>query len=86
MNFSFHPPHDLSGLMSKLPVISGRETIKTLYKNGFTAKRQKGDHVFLQKNDIRLTVPLHPELDRGTLRAIINQARKTKKEFLEYLH
>jgi len=72
--------------MSKLPVISGGETIKALYKNGFTIKRRKSSHVLLKKNDdVPVTVPLHRELDRGTLKAIIHQVGKTKKEFLKYL-
>ena len=71
--------------MSKLPVISGREAIKALYKNGFIIKRQKSSHVLLKKEDVRVTVPLHSELDKGTLRAIIDQVRKTKEEFLKCL-
>ena len=84
--FAIHPTSVLSGFMSKLPVVSGTETIKALYKNGFTVKKQRSSHVLLKKDDARVTVPLHSELDRGTLRAIINQARKTKEEFLKYLH
>jgi len=71
--------------MSKLPVISGGEAIKALHKNGFIAKRQRGSHVLLKRDDIRVTVPLHQELDRGTLRDIITQAGKTRKEFLKYV-
>jgi len=71
--------------MSKLPVISGGEAIKALHKNGFRATRQRGSHVLLKRDDIRVTVPLHQELDRGTLRDIINQAGKTRKEFLKYI-
>ncbi len=69
--------------MSKLPVVSGGETIKALYKNGFKVKRKRGSHVLLKKDNIRVTVPLHRELDRGTLRDIINQAGKAKEEFLK---
>jgi len=83
--FALHPTSGLSGLMSKLPVISGAETIKALYKNGFTVERQRSSHVLLKKDDASVTVPLHSELDRGTLRAIIDQAHKTKEEFLRYL-
>lgn len=71
--------------MSRLPVISGAKAIKALYKNDFTVQRQKGSHVLLKKAKIRVTVPRHSKLDRGTLKAIINQARKTKKEFLDCL-
>ena len=61
----------------KLPIISGLETIKRLKKHGFIAVRQKGDHVRMEKFDekiIKLTVPLHNELKKGTLRRIIKDA------------
>jgi predicted RNA binding protein YcfA (HicA-like mRNA interferase family) len=83
--FAIHPTSGLSGFMSKLPVVSGTETIKALYKNGFTVERQRSSHVLLKKDDTSVTVPLHSELDRGTLRAIIDQAHKTKEEFLRHL-
>jgi len=35
--------------MSKLPKLSGHETIKALSKLGFVKKRQKGSHVILVK-------------------------------------
>lgn len=60
--------------MTTLPVISGLELIKYLSKNGFETKRQKGSHAFVVHSDgRRTTIPLHPELDRGTLRGILIQ-------------
>lgn len=35
--------------MTKLPVLSGKETIKALSSVGFQPVRQKGDHVILVK-------------------------------------
>jgi len=71
----------------KLPVLSGVELIKRLKKFGFIATRQKGSHVRLEKYSegkiIKLTVPLHSELKRGTLRRIIKDASLTLKKFLE---
>ncbi|MDA2919101.1 type II toxin-antitoxin system HicA family toxin [Desulfobacterota bacterium AH_259_B03_O07] len=71
----------------KLPVLSGIEVIKRLKKLGFIATRQKGSHVRLEKYSegkiIKLTVPLHAELKRGTLRRIIKDASLTLKKFLE---
>lgn len=37
-------------------------------------------------NDIVfITVHLHPELDKGTLKAILKDARISREEFLEYI-
>lgn len=35
--------------MTKLPVVSGEETVKALKRAGFTVVRQKGSHVRLEK-------------------------------------
>jgi len=70
-----------------LPVISGIDVIKRLKKAGFIATRQKGSHVRLEKSlenkTIKLTVPLHKELKKGTLNRIIKDAGLTVEEFNE---
>ena len=73
--------------MSRLPVISGNECINTLRKAGFYFKRQKGSHVSLRRDEpfVQVVVPLHKELDRGTLRAIIRQAGLSIEGFRELL-
>ena len=69
----------------KLPIVSGLDVIKRLKKKGFIAVRQKGSHVRLEKFDgenmIKLTVPLHHELKKGTLKRIIKDAGLTVDEF-----
>ncbi|MEM2506189.1 MAG: type II toxin-antitoxin system HicA family toxin [Nitrososphaerota archaeon] len=70
--------------MSRLPVVSGKELIKYLTKKGFMVSRQKGSHVVLKsQNGRRVTVPLHEELDRGTLLEILAEAGINKEEFLK---
>jgi predicted RNA binding protein YcfA (HicA-like mRNA interferase family) len=49
----------------ELPVISGQKAIKTLVKLGFVVVRQKGNHVFLQRENDTVTVPLHNPLKKG---------------------
>jgi len=73
--------------MSKLPVLSGEKCIKGLAKAGFYLKRQEGSHVTLRRDEpfCQLVVPLHKELDRGTLRAIIRQAGLSVGEFTKLL-
>ncbi|MCK4444612.1 MAG: type II toxin-antitoxin system HicA family toxin [Thermoplasmata archaeon] len=75
--------------MTKLPSISGREAIKALRKAGFVVVRQKGSHVRLKKTTkegpIKLTIPMHPTLKKGTLSRIIKDAGLTVEEFAELL-
>ena len=71
--------------MTALPVVSGREAIKALCGAGFKVVRQRGSHVRLEKRTeakvIKLTVPLHKTLKKGTLRRIIKDAGLTVQEF-----
>jgi predicted RNA binding protein YcfA (HicA-like mRNA interferase family) len=71
--------------MSNLPRISGRACVKVLADAGFVLIRQHGSHLILRRQEpfIQLVVPDHPELDRGTLRAIIRQAGMTIDQFKE---
>lgn len=75
--------------MQKLPRLSGKEVIKILSKIGFMPVRQKGSHVILKKENEfgkkALVVPLHKEIDRGTLLEIIRQADLKKEEFLNLI-
>lgn len=69
----------------KLPIISGLEVIKRLKRAGFIATRQKGSHVRLEKfaegETIKITVPLHNEMKKGTLNRIIKDAKLSLEEF-----
>lgn len=75
--------------MTKLPSISGREAIRALRKAGFLVVRQRGSHVRLKKRTkegtIKLTIPLHSTLKKGTLSHIIKDAELSIEEFLELL-
>ena len=61
--------------------------MKALSKVGFIAVRQKGSHVILKKETkegkITTVVPMHKEIDRGTLAEIIRQSKLTRDEFLD---
>lgn len=73
--------------MEKLPVLSGKQVVKILSKANFVPVRQKGSHIILikliQGKKKAVVVPLHKEVDRGTLLEIIRQAGLTKEEFLK---
>ncbi len=66
----------------KLPVISGKNLIKILYKEfGFRPIRQRGDHITNDKYFV--TVPLHNELDIGTLKSILDDCEISREIFLK---
>lgn len=70
--------------MTQLPRVSGRDMIKALGKIGYQFDRQRGSHMVLRQVSTpyrRLTVPDHPEIAKGTLRAIIRQAGLTVEQF-----
>lgn len=73
----------------KLPILSGRDVIKALSKQGFAVARQKGSHIILVKEseDSKkgVVVPNHKEIDKGTLLEIIRQSGMTKEEFLKLI-
>ena len=74
--------------MPKLPVLSGHKVIKILEKIGFEQKRQKGSHIILLKEEMQkriVIVPLHREIDKGTLIEIIRQTGLKRDEFLDLL-
>ena len=66
--------------MPKLKILSGKEIIAILGSFDFFIAGQKGSHVKMKRvtDDITqtLTVPDHKELDRGTVKAIFNQASR----------
>lgn len=73
----------------KSPVVSGKEAIKALNKAGFVVVRQRGSHVRLEKtsseNIIKVTVPLHTPLKKGTLSRIIKDVGLNIDEFIDLL-
>jgi predicted RNA binding protein YcfA (HicA-like mRNA interferase family) len=70
--------------MGKLPVLSGDELIALLKKAGFIAVRQKGSHVSLSKEEYRTVVPVHADLAKGTLLAILKQTGLTKEDLEKF--
>jgi predicted RNA binding protein YcfA (HicA-like mRNA interferase family) len=64
-------------------VISGSACIAALAKIGYRFTRKKGSHVRLEcSGRPPVTVPLHSELDRGTLRSIIRTVEISVDEFI----
>ena len=71
-------------MSSVLPVLSGREVVKTLCKAGWLESRQRGSHIILTKpgHIASLSIPDHREVARGTLRSILRAAGISPEEFV----
>jgi len=68
-------------LSSKLKHLSGSEVADIIRTFGFKVHSRKGSHVKLRRVSVTgerqtLTIPLHVELDAGTMRAIMRQAAR----------
>jgi predicted RNA binding protein YcfA (HicA-like mRNA interferase family) len=70
--------------MPRLPVLSGREVIRTFEALGWRTARRSSTHIILVKegHPSTLSVPDHKEVARGTLRSLIRAADVTVAEFL----
>jgi predicted RNA binding protein YcfA (HicA-like mRNA interferase family) len=68
--------------MPRLRVFSGAELCILLEKEGFHQVRQRGSHVVMRRGSMSFPVPLHRELDRGTLSGIIRQSGLPRELFM----
>ncbi|MBZ5634234.1 MAG: type II toxin-antitoxin system HicA family toxin [Acidobacteriia bacterium] len=67
--------------MPKLKSLSGDELLRIFARFGFTKFSQRGSHIKLRRQipgggRQTLTIPLHREVDKGTLHAILRQAQR----------
>ena len=65
----------------KLERLSGKDVISIFAHFGFVIHSQKGSHAKLRRvlqsgERQTLTIPIHEELDAGTVRAIMKQANR----------
>jgi predicted RNA binding protein YcfA (HicA-like mRNA interferase family) len=72
--------------LPKIPPLSGKEVCRILEKNGFSAVRQRGSHIVMQKqipgpSTITVPVPDHHELRKGTLLSVIRQSQIPRSAF-----
>lgn len=73
--------------MPSLPVISGQQALAAFSKDGWIFVSQKGSHMKMAKEGIpvRLIIPDHKTLDRGTLRSLIRKSGLTVDEFIKLI-
>ena len=72
---------------SKYPVLKSSEVVRQLGKHGLMFKSQKGSHAKYTKvregmPTLTVIVPMHYEVDKGTLQGILEQAGLTIDEFM----
>lgn len=65
---------------SHLPIVSGPKLIRALERAGWEHVSTRGDHAKLRKNTVRVIVPLHKELKRGTLASILRSLGMSPQE------
>ncbi len=71
--------------MPKLPLVSGAKAVKALERLGFVKKRQRGSHAILRRGGSVFVVPMHREIDPGTLRGVLRQAGVDPETFITQL-
>jgi predicted RNA binding protein YcfA (HicA-like mRNA interferase family) len=70
----------------KLPLLSGKQVVKTLERLGFFEVHRKGSHVKMKHNDGRMIVfPFHDEVDRFTLKGALRDAEIQSEEFIKHI-
>ena len=74
--------------MDKITPLPAMKVLKALGKMGFQQIRQKGSHLFMRHPDGRTTIiAVHPgeDIGKGIIRKIINDAKITREEWLEFI-
>ena len=70
----------------KLPLLSGKQVVRSLERLGFDETSRRGSHVKMRHPDGRMIVfPFHDEIDRFTLKGALVDAEIDIPNFLEAL-
>ena len=71
----------------KTPVLSGKEMMKILSKEGFKVVGRRGSHIRMKKSteprNLVMIIPDHKELAIGTFHAILRQADMSLEDFMQ---
>ncbi len=74
--------------MTRLPALTAKEMASALKRAGFIEHHQRGSHLWFhhEARKLMVCVPMHcADLPRGTMKAIIKQAKLTEEEFRNLL-
>ena len=71
----------------KPPLLSGNEVVRAFQRAGYHFVTQRGSHIKLYHpvTETTLIIPNHREVDRWTLKGILNDANMTVEEFTNFL-
>ena len=73
----------------KLPVISGKDAVKTFEKLGYVQIRQTGSHIRMKhisdNSKKPITIPNHRVLGKGLLRKLLRDAEISVEDFVSLL-
>lgn len=67
---------------SKYPILTPDEIIRRMKKKGFMFISQKGSHAKYSNGNNTFIIPLHAEVQKGTLKSILKQAHVELDEFM----
>ena len=68
---------------SKYPILKPAEIIRKLKSKGFVYVSQKGSHAKYSNGLYTYIIPMHDEVQKGTLRSILEQAHVDLEEFMK---
>ena len=70
--------------MAVVPLLRPRDVVLAFERLGWQVARHRGSHIVMTKPGAiaTLSIPDHPQVARGTLRALIAKAGLTVEEFL----
>jgi predicted RNA binding protein YcfA (HicA-like mRNA interferase family) len=71
--------------MPKLRCVSGYKAARALERLGFERRRQRGSHLVMRRAAAVCVLPMHREVDQGTLRNVLRQAGVSEEQFLRAL-
>lgn len=73
--------------MAKLPLVSGVKAAKAFSEACWITARQTGSHLVMIKQGcmVTLSVLMHSEIDKGTLRKLVSHSGLSVEEFLDLL-
>ena len=75
--------------MARLPIVSAKDLIRALEKDGYQILRQKGSHIVIQKRSaeevITTVVPNHSEIAKGTLKSILRKIKINPEQLTKLL-
>ncbi len=68
---------------SKYPILKVDDVIRRLKKKNFVFVSQRGSHAKYSDGTHVVIIPMHDEIQRGTLKSILTQAHMELDEFLQ---